>query len=398
MAAIDIPTWAARLRAWRRGRLWSRKDLGEQLTEAADETTRDRLPPREKLSEMVRSWEAGEQRPDELYSELFCRAFDMNEAELFSGEAAGTTLWHHLTGIPLMAGMFSAEEEERTGRAIEDPKRADDRTAAYFETVLRAYSRPDLRPARTIDALSPVFTVIDGLRRDSRSGIHRALLRISAQDAELISRMHYETGDLDEALAWSDRALLAAHQAGDERLVAYALARRAGLQDNRSNPEQVIGLAVAAREHVLSPPPLEAMARRHEAQGHALAGAEDMCHRRLEESAEAPREGSKDDTPIVFDYPAWLHNALAAGCLIQLHHPADAIEILERDLSAAPSNYLTAYNLARLAHAYADAHESERSAGIARQALTLSRQTGASRAMEELRLIRDDLHRWSHAH
>ncbi|MDP9865958.1 MULTISPECIES: hypothetical protein [Streptosporangium] len=398
MVAIDIPTWAARMRAWRRGRLWSRQDLSRQLTDVADDTARDRLPSQERLTEMIRAWEAGEQRPDELYSELFCRAFGMNEAELFSGEAAGTTLWHHLTGIPLMAGTFSAEDEERTGRAIEDPRRTDEQTAAYFRTVLRAYSRPDLRPARTINALSPVFATIDALHREARSDIRQSLLLLSSQDAELISRMHYEGGNLAEALAWSDRALLAAHQAGDERLVAYTLARRAGLQDTRGNPEQVIDLAVAAREHVLSPPPLEAMARRHEAQGHAMAGAEDMCHRRLEESAEAPQESPKDDVPITFDYPAWVHNALAAGCLIQLHHPADAIEILERDLSEAPSNYLTAYNMACLAHAYADAHEGERSAGVARQALTMSRQTGAGRALEELRLIRDDLYRWSHPH
>ncbi|WP_433242782.1 hypothetical protein ACQPYK_38690 [Streptosporangium sp. CA-135522] len=405
MISIDIPTWAARLRAWRHGRLWSRQELGRRLTEAADDTTRDRLPSHDELVEMVRSWEAGERRPDELYSELFCRAFDMNEADLFSGEAAGTTLWHHLTGIPLMAGTFSAEEEERTGRAIEDPRRADDQTVAYFRTVLRAYSRPDLRPdlrpARTIGALSPVFAAIDGLHRDARSGVRQALLMLSAEDAEVISRMHYEAGDLGEALAWSDRALLAAHQAGDERLVAYTLARRAGLQDARGNPERLIDLAVAAREHVVSPPPLDAMARRHEAQGHAMAGAEDMCHRRLEESAEETAEASeenvKDDASGGFDYSTGFHNALAAGCFIQLHHPADAIEILERDIPGAPSNYITAYNMARLAHAYADAHESERLAGVARQAWTLSRRTGASRALEELRLIQGDLHRLSHA-
>ncbi|MFJ2031706.1 hypothetical protein [Streptosporangium sp. NPDC087985] len=397
MITIDIPNWAARMRAWRRGRLWSRHELGERLADTADETARDRMPAQEQLTEMVRSWETGEQRPDELYAELLCRAFDMNEAELFSGEAAGTTLWHHLTGIPLLSGTFSAEDEERTGRAIEDPRRVDDQTVAYLQTVLRSYSRPDLRPARTAGALSPVFAAIDGLHRDVGSGLRQALLMLSAEDAEQISRMHYEAGDLDEALAWSDRAILAAGQAEDGRLLAYTLARRAGLQDARSNPEQVIDLAVAAREHVLAPHPLDAMARCHEAQGHALAGAEDMCHRRLEESAEESEQTSEeslqDDTLGASDYLAGLHDTLAAGCLIQLHHPADAIDLLERDLSGAPSTYVTAYNMARLAHAYADAHEAERSAGVARQALTLSRRTGARRAMDELRLVRGGLYR-----
>ena len=67
----------------------------------------------------------------------------------------------------------------------------------------------------------------------------------------------------------------------------------------------MIDLAVAARERAALPAPLDAMARRHEAQGHAMAGAEDMCHRRLEESAESP-ETPDDDLPYMVDYPAGL--------------------------------------------------------------------------------------------
>jgi tetratricopeptide (TPR) repeat protein len=391
MITIDIPIWAARLRAQRRAHLWNRRELGKQMADASDESTRDHLPGQEGLAGMVRSWEAGEQRPDELHAELLCRAFGTDETDLFVGDAAGTTLWHHLTGIPLMTESFSAEEEERTGRAIEDPQRADDQTAAYFATILRTYALMDHHPAGLADALSPVFDTIEGLHRDVGSGIRQALLLLSSQDADLVSRMHYEAGNLSEALAWSDRALTAAHRAGDEHLVAYALAHRAGLRDTQDNPGQVIDLAVAARERVAPPAPLDAMARRHEAQGHAMAGAEDMCHRRLEESAESP-ETPGDDLPYMVDYPAGLPNALAAGCLIELHHPADAIEILERDLRGAPAGYMTAYTMARLAHAYADAYESERSAAIAREAFDLSRRTGATRALQELRLIQDDIH------
>ncbi|MFF5209038.1 hypothetical protein [Streptosporangium sp. NPDC000396] len=395
MITIDIPIWSARLRAHRRARMWSRQELGQQMAEAADEETRDRLPAQEGLTWMVHSWETGERRPDERYAELLCRALDMDEAGLFSGEAAGTTLWHHLTGIPLLPELFSPEDEERTGRAIENPRRADDQTVAYFEAVLRTYARTDLRPAGLINALAPIFDTLEGLHRDARSSVRQTLLRLSSQDAELISRMHHEAGDLKEALAWSDRALLAAHQAGDEQLVASTLAHRAGLQDTRSNPEQVIDLAVAARRHLGPPTPLDTMAYRHEAHGHAMAGAEDMCHRRLEESAESPVDMT-GDTPSAFDYPLGLHHTLAAGCLITLHHPDDAIEILEHDLPGAPPTYMTAYNLACLAHAYADAHEGERSASVAHEAFAMSRRTGATRALRELHLIRDDISRWSH--
>ena len=186
---------------------------------------------------MVRSWEAGEQRPDELHAELLCRAFGTDETDLFVGDAAGTTLWHHLTGIPLMTESFSAERRSAPAGRSRIPSGPTTRTAA----VLRddpANLRPDgPSPADLADALSPVFDTIEGLHRDVRSGIRQALPPVlSSQDADLVSRMHYEAGDPSEALAWSDRALTAAHRAGDEQLVAYALAHRAGLRDTRTIP------------------------------------------------------------------------------------------------------------------------------------------------------------------
>ncbi|MEU9830952.1 hypothetical protein AB0D67_05355 [Streptosporangium sp. NPDC048047] len=413
MITIDTPLWAARLRARRRASLWSRRELGERVAEAAGDAGRDRLPLPDgpggrpgtagtagttDLARMVASWEAGE-RPDEMCAEWLCRAFgagETGERGLFGGEAAGTTLWHHLTGVPLMPERFSPDDEERTGRAIEDPARADDRTVAYFEAVLDAYTRTDTRPATLAGVLAPVFGTIQGLRRDARPAVHRSLLRLSSQDADLISRMCCEAGDPEAALAWSDRALRAAREAGDERLVAYALAHRAGLAESLGDPGEVIGLAVAVCEHVAPAEPPAATARRHEARGHAMAGEGDMCHRCLEECAEAAATG----TPEARESPgtAGVSGAeLAADCLIDLHRPADAIEMLERELPGAPAGYMTAYAMARLAHAYADAHEDERSAATARAALALSRRTGAARAMRELLLIHGDAPRWMFA-
>ncbi|WP_214416979.1 hypothetical protein [Sphaerisporangium fuscum] len=398
MIDIEIPLWAARLRALRRGKLWTRQDLGERLTAAADEDTRDRLPSGADLAETVRRWEAGERRPDERCSELLCRVFETGEAELFgdTGEPAGTALWHHVTGVPLIPGRFTPEEEESTGRAIENPARADERTVDYFGAVLDACGLSDRPPAHLVRALSPVFEVLQSFRADARPAVRRALVMLSSEDAEAISRMEYESGDLDEALRWSDRARREAERAQEERLVAYTLAGRAGLTGPGSDPEEVVEIAVAARErpvreHAAPSPRLEAITRLREAQGHALAGEEDMCHRRLEESAEPPGAEPEEGGRCAFDYSPSLHDVLAAECMLDLGHLEDAIEILERELGAARWGRATAYDLARLAHAYADAHESERSAQVARRALGLARQTGAARALRELRLTRSGL-------
>ncbi|MEU8269695.1 helix-turn-helix transcriptional regulator, partial [Sphaerisporangium sp. NPDC049002] len=375
MIAIDIPLWAARLRAWRRGRLWSREELGRRLAAEADEDTRDRLPAGRGLTETVRSWETGERRPGERHAELLCRLYGAGEADLFgeSGEPAGTALWHHLTGVPLVPGRFTPEEEERTGRAIENPARADLQTVAYLEALLDACARSSRRPADLADVLSPVFTLIEGFHGDARPSVRRALIMLSSEDAETISRMRYEAGDLGEALRWSDRARRAAGQSEDERLVAYTLAGRAGLTGPRSDPGEVVEIAVAARErpireHAAPSPRLAALTRLREARGHAMAGEEDMCHRRLEESAEPPEAEPEERTRYTFGYSPSLHEVLAAECFLDLGHLDDAIEILERELASAQTSAATAYDLARLAHAYADAHESERCAQVARRA------------------------------
>ncbi|MEU7830018.1 hypothetical protein [Nonomuraea sp. NPDC049129] len=383
MADIDVPIWAARLRVLRRGRLWSRDELGRRLADAADETTRDQLPEPEALSSMIRLWETGERRLDESHAELLCRTFGVDEADLFVGDAAGTTRWHYVTNIPLQSGMFSAEEEERTGRAIEAPQRADDGTVRYFRTLLDAYSRTDLRPADLINALRPVFAGIEEFHRDASTPVRRAFLALAAENAELISRMHHEAGDPDGALTWSDEAISDARGTADALLEAYTLAQRGGLSDTTGDPSRLVDLAIAARERAELPPRMDALCRHHEAQGHALAGDVDMCHRRLEESAQSLEEPD-EDPPYRFDCSAEAHNALCAGCLIDLGQAGGAIEILELGPPKAQPTYAVAYALARMAHAYADAHDKERSAEAARQALALARRSGASRALREL--------------
>jgi tetratricopeptide (TPR) repeat protein len=384
MIEIDVPIWAARLRVLRQGQLWSRRALSRRLADTAGDESRDRLPPSETLTETLQLWEAGVQRPDERYTELLCRAFDVDETELFvGGHVAGTTLWHYLTGVPLLPGMFVEEEEERTGRAIEAPHRADDETVRYFKALVAAYTRADLRPADLANVLRRVFAGIDEFRRDADPSVRQAFLMLAAENAELISRMNHEAGDVDGALAWSDEAIGDAREAADALLEAHALAQRGGLSDATIPPGQLIALAAAARERTDLPPRMDALARQHEAQGHALAGDLDMCRRRLEESAEALAEPG-EETPYAIDCSQQAHNALCAACLVHLGQATAAIGMLEKEPPKAVSTFDRALALAHMAHAYADTHERERLVETAGQALALARRTGARRALREL--------------
>ncbi|MCT9930937.1 hypothetical protein N5079_11975 [Planotetraspora sp. A-T 1434] len=387
MISIDVPAWAARLRALRRGRLWRRRDLGERMAVSADEESRDHLPPLETLTRTIEQWEAGVRRPGEEQAELLCRAFGVTEQELFVGEALGTTFWHHVTGVPLLPAMFAPEDEERTGRAIERPERADDATVRYFEAVLDAYTRADLRPGDLAGVLRPLLAGIETFHRDAGSRVRRALLPLASRNAELISRMRHEAGDAEGALAWSDEAVRDAREAADTLIESYALAQRAGLVDTAAGPRELVEIAVAARAHGHIPARVDALSRWHEAQGHALAGEEDLCHRCLEESAQSLAEPG-EDLPYQVDTSAEAHKALCAGCLVDLGHAGGAIEILEHGPTRPRTGYARAYTMALMAHAYADAHERERSADLAHEALALARRTGAARALRELSRVR----------
>ncbi|GII54244.1 hypothetical protein Pth03_26330 [Planotetraspora thailandica] len=411
MISIDVPIWAARLRVLRESRLWSRHGLGCRLREAADEEERDRLPSADTLAEIVREWECGERRPSEAETDLLCRAFGLPERGLFVGEQSGTTLWHHITGIPLVPGLVSEDEEERAGRAIEQPGRADEGTVRYFEALVDAFSRIDRVPSSLVAALRPVFAAIEEFRREARPAVRRSLLALASRDAELISRLEHEAGHARGARTWSDRAIGEARECADTLLETYALVQRAGLVD-ATGPREAVEAAVSARERGRITAWMTAVSRRYEAQGHAIAGEQDLCHRCLEESASPPEQREQgEDVRYRLDVPAEPEAVLCAGCLVDLGRPAGAVEILEREaaafeaggregvrehVEAGPAGerisygpgYAAAFAAARMAHAYAEAHERERAAALAREALVLARRTGAARALRELALLR----------
>ncbi|MET8146208.1 helix-turn-helix transcriptional regulator [Sphaerisporangium sp. NPDC005288] len=84
----NLPVWAARLRAERRDKCWTQREMARALADAADPHTRARLPTRDSLTRMIKDWEAGKHRPKDPYPVLYCRAFGIDEAELFPGDTA----------------------------------------------------------------------------------------------------------------------------------------------------------------------------------------------------------------------------------------------------------------------------------------------------------------------
>lgn len=85
--ATELPAWAVRLRAERRNRFWSQKDMARHLVEAANDDVRARLPSRESIIRRIKAYEAGHNQPDDPYRLLYARAFATDEADLFAHDS-----------------------------------------------------------------------------------------------------------------------------------------------------------------------------------------------------------------------------------------------------------------------------------------------------------------------
>ncbi|MFG1944980.1 helix-turn-helix transcriptional regulator [Nonomuraea sp. NPDC048826] len=133
----ELPAWAVRLRAERRNRLWSQKDMARRLVEAADDDVRVRLPSRESIVRRIKAYEAGRDQPDDPYRLLYARAFGLAEDELFEHNprnlgCAGDDEWN---ALELSRRAAATEVGQDTLERLEAA--VDDLAVAYHRTPPR---------------------------------------------------------------------------------------------------------------------------------------------------------------------------------------------------------------------------------------------------------------------
>jgi tetratricopeptide (TPR) repeat protein len=280
----------------------------------------------------------------------------------------------------------SPDDAARLFGALAEPRRADAEVARHFERTLDAQRQASrlLRPADLVEALSPSYELMGEFRRDAKPGVRRELLRLRSEYAQFIGRMHHDAGSHAQACRWSGASLSAATQAGDDKLVAFTLARRTSLAAAAGDHAEVIDLARAARAHAGLPAEIASLSLRCEAHGYAMAGQADECGRALDRSAELLSKAA-NGLGYASGYSMGFHQAQVAGCALRLGRIEEAIQLLEGCLPSFQPSREQALNLARLAGAYAQAGEQERAGPVAARALRTARRTGAVRAAWQLR-------------
>lgn len=159
---------------------------------------------------------------------------------------------------------------------------------------------------------------------------------------------------------------------------------------------RTIGLAqVAQQEPGHLPARIRAVAAQQEAHGHALAGDEAACHRKLDEAMELAAAELTIEGPGRYCIPEFLE-IQRATCWVELGRPDRAVTIFEEQLTRLPSVHRRdrGVYLARLARAYAGRDDADGAAMNARQALDGLATTGSRRIVSEFVKLQPRLEQW----
>jgi hypothetical protein len=327
----------------------------------------------------IKKWETGKvRRPTRPYRTVLCDLLGATEAELG---------WSPPMSMPAVD-----DEAERVRLVLAEPRRVDAATVAYFDRILNARrsAGPATLPRDLLaTAVDDVSALLD-LRRDASPALRRDILALASQYGQFIGRMAFESGQTATADTWSSRALEWALAAGDAEHAAYVLMRQSSYAADTYDPERVIDLARASQEGPWKlTPGLKSLACRHEAKGHALAGDLSACRRLLgdaEELFDARR--AEDEPPYARDHSMSFLQAQIADYDLNLGRVEQAVGGLLSAIPAMPASRHRAFSMARLAHAHADEHDLDAAVKVALEALPMARQTGGTRAVRELQLLR----------
>ncbi|MFF4988726.1 hypothetical protein ACFY19_16125 [Streptosporangium saharense] len=205
---------AVRLRAGRRGKLWTQRDLARELANAADPRTRARLPERESLIRMIKNWEAGKHRPKDPYPVLYCRVFGTNGSALFSDDDDDTSIQ--------LDEETEALELARRVAASDVGGETLDRLEEIVDNLATAYQGTP--PAELLGRIRQHLTYVLHLVEAKKTFVeHRRLLAAGGWLSLLASTCHIDLRQFEAAATWLRTATQLARHAEHPEIEAWCL-------------------------------------------------------------------------------------------------------------------------------------------------------------------------------
>lgn len=367
---------ASELRDARLRRGWSQKRLVVELQAAAARRGTE-LPETLVLKTQISRWENGHRVPDEFYRRLLQDAFDLTAPEL--GFVSGGGSIGPDSALP--AGMVSQDLLDNLQTSLMHLASVD--ATAGPQTVL-ALAREQA-------------TFVTGLVRGAIGSKRSHALRVALRLNEFTGWLHQDAGNLDQAASWTDQAISLATEAADPELTAYAVMRRSNIDtDGRDNHAALARANNALETTALEDPRLSGVLLRQRAVAHAMVGDEAACRRDLDDALQmVTANGVNQNAPSLVPYvtPSYIEME-AANCYLRLGRHSDALGILTQSVQAWPTGSQErdrGLALARLATAYAGAHEVEMAVTTGHAALKVLAETRSARMLTQIHDLRREL-------
>lgn len=233
----------------------------------------------------------------------------------------------------------------------------------------------------------------------ARPPVQSGALVLASRYAELAGWMAQEAGDDGAALWWTGLAVRLAEAAGDDVLGAYADVRRALVALYRGDVAGTVEHARRAQARAGVPMSVQGLAALREAQGLALGGDDTECRQAIERGAECLAQAEDDDSALSALGSTSLADPVAmttGWCLYDLGHPAQAAEVLGREIARIPAESRRAHArfTARQALAAAAAGEVDYACELTRGFLPSARDLGSATIRHDLRQLARMFRRW----
>jgi transcriptional regulator with XRE-family HTH domain len=232
------------------------------------------------------------------------------------------------------------------------------------------------------------LSILEKLSRRAKGNARESVRRIQSAYAEFAGWLSDDLGDRRTGQYWTDRALEWAHEADDDLIVGYILARKAQRAIGAGDSAAAIGLAHAAQRRGALTARVRAAAMQYEALGHASAGAEadfrvsiDKAHELVGSAGQAG-----DDDWAAWCTPGYIAMHEASGWA-RLNEHARAVSAYERGIREWPGGFRREKGIyyGRLACVHARAGNPEDAADWGYKALDIARDTGSVRILTELK-------------
>ena len=367
---------ASELRDARLRRGWSQTRVIVELQAAAVRRGTE-LPETSVLKTQISRWENGHRVPDEFYRRLLQDAFDLTAPELGFATDNGPIG----SGSTLPAGMVNPDLLDHLQTSLTHLASLDATTGP--QSVL-ALAREQAR-------------FVTGLVRGAAGSERTQVLRVATRLSEFTGWLHQDAGDLDQAVRWTDQAISLAADAVDPELTAYAVMRRSNIDTDARNDHAALARASNALEtSALDDPRLSGVLLRQRAVAHAMVGDEAACRRDLDNALQmVTTNGVSQSAPSLVPYVTSSYIEMeAANCYLRLGRYSDALDILAQSIPAWPTGSQErdrGLALARLATAYAGAHEVEMAVTTGHAALKVLAETRSARILTQIHDLRREL-------